>query len=177
MIQALERNKVDDLGLLIEIIKNKNSVIHSDFISFIHKHANQDFVENNSREQWEIFLRDINNMSKVLGGNDKKTNGVAHYKENGTVNVKVKIPLGYPSNTFFGKFLKSLLFLLPKKFREECFGDLSEGRAILEKRGLPSWWVNLITAGNFILVVLAARWNWFQGVFQSAFKFFREFIQ
>lgn len=129
-----------------------------------------------SDEDRKIFI-DVNNLRKALDGNDNKTDNIAHYKENGTVRVNIKIPASFPSTKqSSGKFLNSLLYLLPKKFREEYIGDLLEDRAILKKRGLSKLWVNLITIGNFLLVVFAARWIWFQGFFQSAFKFFRELI-
>jgi len=76
-------------------------------------------------------------------------------------------------NAFKQKLL-SLSFVLPRTVREEFIGDLLEDRAILEKRGIPKWWINSITVGNFLSVLIASRWSW---LISSVFKYFKELIQ
>lgn len=65
-----------------------------------------------------------------------------------------------------------LSFIFPKKIREEYIGDFLEDRESLKKRGLPKWKINLIAFGNILCLLITSRWIWFQGLFQSAFKYF-----
>jgi hypothetical protein len=128
-------------------------------------------------EDRKIFF-DLNNLRKALDYNDNETDNIAHYKENGTVRVKIKIPSSFPpTKRSPRKLLNSLLYLLPKKFREEYIGDLLEDRENLKKRGLPKWKINLISFGNILCLLIISRWIWFQGFLQSTFKYFKEFIQ
>lgn len=177
-IPALEETFIANEQILNKLIKFRNSFVHSQDSSANLEQEFERFLRNLSKEDIEILLRDFNDQIKVFYENGNNEGGIAHYRENGTVRLRIEMPQNFPStNQSPGKFLNSFLYLIPKKFREEYIGDQLEIRVILEKKGLPKWWINFITTGSFLLVLITSRWTWFLGLISSVFKNFKEFIQ
>ncbi len=100
----------------------------------------------------------------------------------GTLSVKgkaigeVKPPLENKEPDPFEKKLELWGRILPKKIREEYFGDLLEDRAILEKRGLSKRRVNMVTLGKILFLLRAAHWEWLEDLVTSVFESIKKLI-
>lgn len=120
-----------------------------------------------------------------LFGKDTKEGKTQHHSIQGSIsfgmNINAKMEFTPASENkepdSFEKKLQSWFRILPKKFREGYIGDLLEDRAILEKTDVSKWRINLITLSQFLIVLFATRWIWFQDLIQSVFKYFKELIQ
>ncbi len=89
---------------------------------------------------------------------------------------EVKPPLENKEPDPFEKKLELWGRILPKKIREEYFGDLLEDRAILEKRRLSKRRVNMVTLGKILFLLRAAHWEWLQDLVTSVFESIKELI-
>ena len=97
-------------------------------------------------------------------------------KKMGYWNKQFIVPEGIIEPDPFEKKLELWGRILPKKIREEYFGDLLEDRAILEKRGLSKRRVNMVTLGKVLFLLRAAHWEWLQDLVTSIFESIKELI-